>query len=208
MTADLTLAARGPADRRSRAHGRRTYAFTSFTGSVTLTELRYLSQVDLRVDPAGSAAARIEAVLGHPLPGPNRVAGDPGERAAPWLGPDEWLVVAPDGAGAELITQLDEALAGDRGCVVDVSANRTTIVVSGPSARDLLEKGCTLDLHPRSFTAGHCAQTTFARGQLILWQTAPEQSPSGPEYRLLLRPSFADYFAAWLLDAAEEFAMA
>jgi sarcosine oxidase subunit gamma len=52
--------------------------------------------------------------------------------------------------------------------VVDVGANRTTLLVSGPAARAVLERGCTLDLHPRSFTAGHCAQTTFARALMTL----------------------------------------
>ncbi len=78
-------------------------------------------------------------------------------------GPDEWLVVGPDGDTLDLIRLLTEAVADDPGSVVDVSANRSTLVVSGPNARDLLEKGCTLDLHPRTFGAGRCAQTTFAR---------------------------------------------
>jgi sarcosine oxidase subunit gamma len=69
----------------------------------------------------------------------------------------------------------------------------------------VLEKGCSLDLHPRSFSAGQCAQTTFARGHLLIWQVTGEHSPAGPAYRLLLRPSFADYFADWFADATAEF---
>ncbi len=73
-------------------------------------------------------------------------------RSVLWLGPDEFLVVGPVDAAAELIGMLVEAVGDDSGSVVDVSANRSTLVLSGPQARDLLEKGCTLDLHPRSFT--------------------------------------------------------
>jgi sarcosine oxidase subunit gamma len=91
---------------------------------------------------------------------------------------------------------------------VDVSANRDTLVLSGSNARDVLEKGCTLDLHPRSFTAGRCAQTTLARALVLIWQTGAEDAPSGPEYRVLFRGSFADYIGDWFTDAAAEFAIA
>nr|WP_269809982.1 sarcosine oxidase subunit gamma family protein [Kineosporia rhizophila] len=110
-----------------------------------------------------------------------------------WLGPDEWLLVGRTGrAAAEL---LEDGLR-----LVDVSANYAGLLVSGPHARDLLEKAITLDLHPRAFGPGHCAQTTFARGHVILWQVGLD-----PAYRLMFRPSFATYFADWLIDAAQEF---
>nr|WP_083472525.1 sarcosine oxidase subunit gamma family protein [Kibdelosporangium phytohabitans] len=141
--------------------------------------------VDVRVPPAGDAAARISARLGGPLPVvPNSVV-QAGARHILWLGPDEWLVVGPDG---------DSELAGMFPEAVDVSANRTTIEVR---SRDLLEHGCTVDLHPRAFHAGRCAQTTIARTQVILWQTSDE-----PVYRLLVRASFATYLADWLSDAS------
>ena len=185
-------------------------------GGVGLIELPFLSMVSLRVDPGSETASRVGQALGLSLPSAGRVssvligeidgvlAGE--ARSVLWLGPDEFLVVGPDGDTADLVALLVEAIGDDAGSVVDVSANRSTLVLSGPNARDLLEKGCTLDLHPRSFTAGRCAQTTFARGQLLIWQTGAEGSPSGPVYRLLFRGSFADYFADWLTDAAAEFA--
>jgi sarcosine oxidase subunit gamma len=46
---------------------------------------------------------------------------------------------------------------------VDVSASRAVIELAGAQARAVLAKGCGLDLHPRSFTAGRCAQTVLAR---------------------------------------------
>jgi len=63
-------------------------------------------------------------------------------------------------------------------------------------ARAALESGCPIDLHPRVFRAGQCAQTLLARASVILWQLTEE-----PRYRLLVRPSFAAYVAAWLTDA-------
>ena len=127
----------------------------------------------------------VQGTAAFPTPAPGEVV-QWGERSVLWLGPTEWLVV--DGPPVDLPGG------------VDVSANRTTIELSGDHARDVLEKGCTLDLHPRAFTAGRCAQTTVARTQVILWQTS-----NAPAYHLLVRGSFAQYLADWLVDAAAEY---
>jgi sarcosine oxidase, subunit gamma len=130
-------------------------------------------------------AVNVQGAATFPTPAPGYVV-EWGERSVLWLGPSEWLVV--DGNPVELPGG------------VDVSANRTTIELAGPHARDVLEKGCSLDLHPRVFSAGRCAQTTIARTQVILWQTTNE-----PAYHLMVRGSFAHYLADWLTDAASEY---
>jgi sarcosine oxidase, subunit gamma len=151
-------------------------------GRSDVTEIPFLTMIDVRTT-GGS-------LLGVPLPAPNRVA-TAGERVILWLGPDEYLVVAPDGDDVAGIT-------GES--VVDVSANRTTIELSGRHARDILEKGMAIDLHPRSFGPGHCAQTLLARAQVIV-----RQLDAKPTYHVLVRGSFAPYLADWLVDAAKEF---
>ena len=78
---------------------------------------------------------------------------------------------------------------------VDVSENRVAFDVGGPAARDLLEGGITVDLHPRVFVAGSCAQTLLARASVLLWQRTDD-----PSYRLFVRPSFSAYVEAWLED--------
>ena len=164
---------------------------------VRLRELPFPAQIDLRADPANP---RLAEALGFPLPTtPNTVAGD-GERAALWLGPDEWLVVAPEGSEASLERELRGAIGDAHGSVVDVSANRTPLELEGPMAREVLSKGCSLDLHPREFGPGHCAQTALARVQVVLWQLS-----DAPRYRLLVRCSFAPYLAEWLIDAMAEY---
>jgi sarcosine oxidase subunit gamma len=149
--------------------------------------------VNLRVQPDSPAAHRIAGVLGVALPAPNTVAT--AAFTVLWLGPDEWLVI---GDGAKEL--LDRAVGSDFASVVDVSANRTTFVLSAPWARDLLEKGMAIDLHPRVFGEGDCAQTLLARSQVIL-----QQVDDRPTYHVLVRGSFAPYLAAWLADAASEF---
>src|SRR5579862_234084 len=68
---------------------------------VTLSELRFAKLIGLRVRPPVAAY-----LAGVPLPmQPNRVA-IMRELRTLWLGPDEWLVTAPDGAAPELMARL------------------------------------------------------------------------------------------------------
>ncbi len=159
-------------------------------GRDDVREIPFLTMINVRT--AGGT------LLGVAVPAPNRVA-TAGERAILWLGPDEYLVVAPDGDPvAELTAESAES-------VVDVSANRTTIELSGPNARDVLEKGMSIDLHPRAFGPGHCAQTLLARSQVVLRQVDSAPAATGPTYHVLVRGSFAPYLADWLVDASKEF---
>ena len=191
--ADLSILRRSPlthlADRMAAAS-----ATASATGTVSLSEAPFLGMVSLRVDPSSVAAARVAAVLGAPLPA--SCGETPGTTL--WLGPDEWLVVTTNDPVA-LVDQLDAALGEDPGLALDVSANRTVIELTGPQARTVLEKGCPVDLHPRSFGPDRAVATTLARVPVLLWQT------DDSTYRLLPRSSFADYVARWLLDAMQEF---
>lgn len=158
---------------------------------VSVAEAPFRAAVNLRADPA--AAAVSELLGGCPPTEPNTetVLGD---WSVLWLGPDEWLLLGPDGSAPDLV----ERLRAGGVSAVDVSANRTTIELTGKHARDLLESGCALDLHPRVFAPGRCAQTMVAKAQVILRQTG-EWS-----YELLVRGSFAGYLATWLDDAARE----
>ncbi|PBC49169.1 sarcosine oxidase subunit gamma, partial [Rhodococcus sp. ACS1] len=68
-------------------------------------------------------------------------------------------------------------------------------------ARDILAKGCSIDLHPTVFRPGTAVQTMLGLAGVIL--TALDDT--GTDYRILVRASFARYLAAWLIDAAEEY---
>jgi len=167
-----------------------------------LRELPFLTQLDLRLD-AGDVEAReaIESVIGQLPLEPNTVHGG-AHAAVLWLGPDEWLIVEPPDGETALGGQLHEALgdALERVAIVDVSANRTTLELRGPRVRELLEFGCPIDLHPRVFGPRRCAQTLLARANVLIWHLADEPEDT---WRLLVRPSFAEYVAAWLADAAD-----
>jgi sarcosine oxidase subunit gamma len=165
-------------------------AFARLPGAVRITAEPWVAMADVRVDP-------VPPDLGLPTePNTWRPAG---AGRAVWLGPDEWLVTDGTVAPEELDARLRAVVRPAGGTVVDVSAQRTTIRLGGAHARDVLEKGCAIDLHPRAFPAGSCAQTTLGRAGVVLLAL------EGDEYALLVRSSFAGYLAEWLLDAALEF---
>ena len=158
------------------------------------------AQINIRGD--ATSASFIEAartILPFDLPvAANSWVGNT-ECSALWLGPDEWLVVAPDHRRVEISTALQAALHSMHHSVTDVSANRTAIEVAGADARIVLAKGCPLDLHSEGFKPGQSAQTLLAKASIIL-QCVDER----PAFLIRVRNSFADYLASWLVDAASE----
>jgi len=162
------------------------------SANLALREAGPLRQVGLRLRPPFPAY-----LAGIPLPlAPNRVAVAGGLRVL-WLGPDEWLVVA-DGEAPDLLPRLEHAVAGRRAALTNLSSSRAIVDIAGPAARDLIAAGCGLDLHPRVFAAGYCAQTLVARVPVIL-----DQVDEAPHYRLLVRRSHARWLVDWMIDAAE-----
>ncbi len=168
-----------------------------------LFERPFLTHVNLRLDPADSEAlAAIQQVLGVRLPlTPNTTAAGQ-ELLAAWLGPDEWLLLTEHHHPDSLVTDLQAALTARFASVVDTSAGQTVIRLSGPSALDVLARGCALDLHPSVFPPGACAQTMLARAQALL--IAVDDTPT---FDIIVRRSFAPYVAAWLKDSARDFGL-
>jgi sarcosine oxidase, subunit gamma len=177
----------------------RLSAGNELPGTIRLAEVPFLTQLTLRLTPGTPAAEAAGRALGAPLPTTPNTTSAAGDVEVLWMGPDEWLVVAPVSADG-LLEALEQAVGAEHATVVDVSAQRTAIDVSGADARDLLLKGCALDLHPRIFGVGSCAQTLLARAQVVLVARSDE-----PAYRVFVRASFAEYLAEWLLDAAAEY---
>ncbi|MBT2513857.1 sarcosine oxidase subunit gamma [Arthrobacter sp. ISL-30] len=175
----------------------------SLRGTVELSEITFLTMVGIRVGRDTEAGQRIASVTGG-LPATCGAVSGTGDTSVLWLGPEEFLVVAPmeahESLGGDLIQALREALADGEGQVVDLSANRTTFELAGPRSRAVLEKGCSLDLHPREFKAGTALSTEIGNIPVVLWKTGDES------YRIFPRASFAEFLGRWLLDAMREYA--
>ncbi len=179
------------------------------TAGVTLAERPHRGMVDLRLDPTDETAMNAFAeAFGFALPvEPNTTAGN-GEASALWLGPDEWWLVVPGPepvAGRELADKLRAALADGFAAVTEVGESRTCIRIAGPKARALLQKGCPLDLHPRAFGAGACAQTLLAKATVAIHLSADESVAEGPVFEVYVLRSFAEYLWTWIEDAGGEY---
>lgn len=171
---------------------------------VVISERPFLGHLNLRGNPADRAFMEgVERALGFALPvEPNTVSIGDGLRAL-WLGPDEWLIITPQDEQGAVADALAEALAGVLASVTDVTGGQTVVTLSGERSRHVLAKGCSLDLHPRAFGEGQCAQTLVAGANVTLRWAGP-----GPSYDLIVRRSFADHLALWLHDAALEYGIA
>jgi sarcosine oxidase subunit gamma len=117
-------------------------------------------------------------------------------RAAMWLGPDEWLLIAEGGDGAVIFSSLEAALAGKPHSLVDVSHRQLGLLASGPHATRALSAGCPLDLRPRAFPTGMATRTMFDKAEIVLWRRAETS------FHIEIWRSFAPYLAAALGEAA------
>ncbi|WP_394619868.1 sarcosine oxidase subunit gamma [Lentzea sp. JNUCC 0626] len=169
--------------------------------ALDVAEVPFRSQLTVRVSDPGAIAA-MGTTLGVQFPSvPCTFTSGTGEFGAVevlWLGPDEFLVTAAPDLQVTIEEVLRGALQNVRGSVVDTSAQRTTVVLQGPRARDVLAHGCSVDLHPASAPRGTCVQTLLARTGIVL-------QVNDDSYTILVRSSFAEYFAAWLVDATTEY---
>ena len=120
-----------------------------------------------------------------------------GARAALWLGPDEWLLIAEEGA-ADLQAKLEAALDGVFHTIVDVSHRNVGIWVEGPGAARLLAVGCPLDLDLRAFPVGMSTRTLLVKAEIGLWR------PAEDAFHIETLRSFAPYVARILDEAARD----
>jgi sarcosine oxidase subunit gamma len=152
----------------------------------------------IRGRPAVVATAA--GALGFPLPTAACRAVVAADVAALWLGPDEWLVIAPEVAGESLGRDLAVALAGTPHALVDVSHRNAAVTVSGPMAAYALNHGCPLDLDLAAFPVGMCTRTLVGRTEAILWRTGETA------FHVEVWRSFCDYLVGFLDEARRELA--
>jgi heterotetrameric sarcosine oxidase gamma subunit len=162
---------------------------------VTIAERRGLALVQVLARRGQDEA--VAAALGlDPAPG---LASTTPAGTALWLAPGAWMVMAEKAGEGALYQDLLDRLR-DLAAVVDQSHGRAVLRLAGSRARDVLAKGCRLDLHPRVFTPGMCAQTLIAQIGVLL-----HQCDEIPTYDLYVPAGYAVDFLEWLASSAAEF---
>jgi len=163
-----------------------------------MRERAFLDLVNVRGDLSDPAFVdAFEGVVGcSPPAAPNTVARSAAYDVL-WLGPDEWLVRSNEPLQAGVLEpKLGQAITGAYAAAVDVGSGYTVVEISGERVRDVLARGCPLDLHPRVFKAGQCVQSHYFKASIVLVLTGVDR------FEIVVRRSFADYFCRIMLDAA------
>ena len=106
-----------------------------------------------------------------------------GERVALWHGPDEWLLLQPEGQPAPQVAA---------GALVDVSHRQIAFALHGADAAARLNIGCPLDLSAAAFPVDMTTRTMFAKADITLWRTGPDR------FHIEVARSFADYVTGML----------
>ncbi|MGD9844669.1 MAG: sarcosine oxidase subunit gamma [Variibacter sp.] len=151
----------------------------------------------LRGGGAAALAAGMALNLDMPREAYGCVTGDAG-RAALWLGPDEWMLVAPEADADALAQNLAAALNDLAHALTDISHRNAGLIVRGPMAADAINAGCPLDLDIRTFPVGACARTLLAKAEIVLWRIEADA------FRVETTRSFAPYVVALLQQAARD----
>ena len=161
---------------------------STLAGGVTITELAPTTRIALRLaDPAAAG-------LGLPIEVGARSAD--GSRTALCLGPDEWLLEAPETERDALLATLASIALPHS--AVEVSDREITWRLEGPAVLDLLATGCPLDL--ARLPEGSGTRTVFDTAQVVLVREAADR------FHLTVWRSFAPHVRALLDIAARELA--
>jgi sarcosine oxidase subunit gamma len=138
------------------------------------------------------------AAFGVALPAQPLTSATAGARAALWLGPDEWLLLAGDATPAALQATLEAARGDGAASIVDISDRHRAFELTGPEAAALLNEGCPLDLADAAFPPGACTRSVFGKVEITLWRPAPGR------WRVEVARSFAAHLAEHLRQAARD----
>ena len=149
----------------------------------------------------GAAAARTAAgrAFGLPLPETACRAATDGNRAPRCgSGPDEQLLLAPDGEVRPIEAALARALDGQRIRWSTSVTARSGLSCTGRTPSGCSQSQCPLPLNLRDFPVGMCTRTVFAKAEIVLWRTAEQV------FRLEVWRSFATYVVELLREIDRE----
>jgi len=167
--------------------------------SIVIRESTSLGHLIIRGDASKPEfVAGIQQALEIELPVKPRTSSIGRDARLHWLGPDEWLLLVDREVESHIESKLRLTLTGHYGVTI-VTGGQTLINVSGKELESLLRKSSVYDFHPSHFQVNDCVQTTFAQATGLFCKCADGS------FDIVIRRSFADYLARWLLDAGAEF---
>ncbi len=161
---------------------------------IILQQLHPQVLLNLRVSVDSAVQEAVRQLCGCELPEVPNSSTDGETGKILKLGPNEWLLIA------DTKTSWSERMKIPGATLTDVSHARVAVMLDGSKSREMLAKGCTVDLHPKVFPPGTCIQTSIAKiGVIVL------KGQNANDYTLYAARSYAGSFWHWLSASAQEY---
>ncbi len=165
---------------------------------VDIAEIQNLGMLDVRILPQGRKALTAATMeLGFSLPHLPRTSVSGRGRTALWWSVDQWLVTCARARAHDLATKLETSLGRTHSMVTNVSDARCVIRISGDQTRELLMKGCNLDLLANDLAPGYVRRTQIAEIPVALHFV----SDAPLSFDIYVFRSYATYIWQWLTIA-------
>ncbi|CTQ53934.1 sarcosine oxidase, gamma subunit family [Roseibium album] len=167
---------------------------------VSILKAAPLTRLSLRARDASLKDAG--KAFGAALPVNPLLAETSKKRAALWMGPDEWTLLAPEEDCQALFTAIEEKLGDQPHSLVDISDRSEAIIVSGEKASWLLNTGIFIDFSIESFPVGTVTRTVFHKSPVMVWRTGTDT------FVVEAWVSFMEYVTGLLVQSAQELEVA
>lgn len=179
-----------------RRHAGWEVSAASTAAQVRLADLSPLAKILIRGEPSD-----VEPVL----TAFGRAERDQEGRLIVGSGPDEWLVLAPAGSSASVVTELEQRIgefSRSLVTVVDVTSGTVVFRLSGEEAHVVLAKLCAVNLSDRSSPNGAAFKSRVARvGCLVV----RDDGGGTRSYLVFCDRTSGKYLFDAILDAGVEF---
>lgn len=167
--------------------------------TIAVREIDDRGMIDLRGLPGEPAFLHaLKGALGFDLPLQPRTSARGGDIAVLWLSVDQWLITCARGEAPSLHARLVEALKGVHSLAADMSDARAIFRLEGDNAREVLNKGGSVDFTAPEIAAGFVRRIRYAEIAALVHvvSTAPYVAD------LYVFRSYADYAWSHLLTTA------
>ncbi|POF27716.1 sarcosine oxidase subunit gamma [Roseibium marinum] len=164
--------------------------------SVSILKAAPLTRLSFRAREASLKKAG--TAFGVALPVKPLTSTTTAKRAALWMGPDEWTLLAPEEDLQAVAVGIEGKLDGEPHALVDVSDRSDAVIVTGERAAWLLNTGIFVDFSLESFPVGTVTRTLFHKSPVMIWRIGPEA------FVVEAWGSFMDYVAGLLVQCAQE----
>lgn len=144
----------------------------------------------------GLAIAQVNGVPEESGPAPLGCLDD-GDTTLLWTGPGQWFAVSEHLGADELLASLEQRLSSSDATISDLSHARTVLRVSGVAWRDLLAKGCPVDID--AMVPGDCVASLLSHFSIVIHCVSDDSAD------VYVFRSFGVSLWEWLRGGAEEF---